>query len=149
SATNAIGTSPQSAATNSVTPQSTLFDFTIPTTVDSGDAFPVELGMKFKADNSGWITGVRFYKADANTGTHIGKLWAADGTRLATATFANETANGWQTVTFASPVAVTAGTTYVASYHTDSGHNSFTSGGLMSPIDRGPLHSIASSVSAN
>ena len=148
-ATNAIGTSPQSTPTSAVVPQSTLFDFALPTTVDSGDAFPVELGMKFKADYDGFITGVRFYKSAANTGTHIGNLWAANGTRLATATFTGESATGWQTVTFSSPVAVTAGTTYVASYHTDTGHNSFTSGGLASPIDHGPLHSIAGSVSAN
>ena len=39
------------------------------------------------------------------------------GTLLASATFTNETASGWQTVNFASPVAITANTTYVASYH--------------------------------
>ena len=47
------------------------------------------------------ITGIRFYKAAANTGTHIGSLWTADGQRLAQATFTGETASGWQTVTFA------------------------------------------------
>ncbi len=128
-ATNAIGSSPQSSPSSSITPQSTLFDFTTPTTIDSNDAFPVELGMKFKADFDGWITGVRFYKSAANTGTHIGSLWSTNGTRLATATFAGESATGWQSVTFASRVAVTAGTTYVVSYFTPSGHNSFTAAG--------------------
>ena len=42
--------------------------------------------------------------------------------RLATATFTNETATGWQQANFASPVAVTAGTTYVASYLAPNGH---------------------------
>ena len=46
---------------------------------------------------SGTVTGVRFYKAAANTGTHIGSLWSATGTQLASATFTNETASGWQT----------------------------------------------------
>ena len=55
------------------------------------------------SDVFGAITGVRFYKAAANTGTHIGSLWTADGQRLAQATFTGETASGWQTVTFASP----------------------------------------------
>ena len=50
--------------------------------------------MKFKADYNGTVTGIRFYKAAANTGTHIGSLWTTDGTRLATATFTNETASG-------------------------------------------------------
>ncbi len=147
--TNAIGSSIPSSPSAAVEPQSTLFDFPIPPNIDSGDTLPVELGMKFKADYNGTITGIRFYKATANTGTHIGSLWTTDGTRLATATFTNETASGWQTVKFASPVAVTAGTTYIASYFTPTGHNSYTGNGFAAAIDHGPLHSIANSVSAN
>ena len=77
--------------------------------------------MKFRTDVAGYITGVRFYKGTGNTGTHVGNLWTAGGTPLATATFTAETATGWQQVTFATPVAVAANTTYVASYHTTSG----------------------------
>ena len=68
------------------------------------------------------ITGIRFYKGSANTGTHVGDLWSSSGTLLATATFTNETASGWQQVNFSSPVSITAGTTYIASYHTNTGH---------------------------
>ena len=50
--------------------------------------------------------GIRFYKAAANTGTHIGNLWTASGQLLASATFTNETASGWQQVNFASPVPI-------------------------------------------
>ena len=64
---------------------------------------------------------MRFYKAATNTGTHVGNLWSNSGTLLATATFTGETASGWQQVTFATPVAITANTTYVASYHTNDG----------------------------
>ncbi len=60
--------------------------------------------MKFKADFNGSVTGIRFYKAAGNTGTHIGSLWTTSGTRLAQATFTNETDSGWQAVTFSSPV---------------------------------------------
>ncbi len=115
---------PRRPPPNAVTPQATIFDFATPATVDSGDTTSVELGVKFKADYNGTITGIRFYKASTNIGTHIGSLWSSTGTRLAQATFANETASGWQTVTFASPVSVTAGTTYVASYFAPSGHYS-------------------------
>ena len=38
------------------------------------------------------------------------------GHQLATVTFTGETATGWQQATFPGPVAVTANTTYVASY---------------------------------
>ena len=51
---------------------------------------------------------------------------APTGTRLAQATFTGETASGWQTVTFASPVQVTPNTTYVASYFAPNGHYAAT-----------------------
>ena len=63
----------------------------------------VELGVKFTADTSGTVTGIRFYKAATNTGTHIGSLWSSTGTLLATATFTGETASGWQTVAVRHP----------------------------------------------
>ena len=39
----------------------------------------VELGTQFRADINGFITGVRFYKASPNTGTHTGSLWTSAG----------------------------------------------------------------------
>ena len=48
---------------------------TVPGTVDGGPDSAVEVGVKFRADVSGTITGIRFYKASANTGTHVGNLW--------------------------------------------------------------------------
>ena len=82
--------------------------------------------MKFRSDVAGTITGIRFYKASANGGTHTGSLWTTNGTRLATATFTGETTSGWQQVNFTTPVAITASTVYVASYHAGSGHYSVT-----------------------
>ena len=113
---------------------------TTPTVVDSGDAQAVELGAKFTSDSSGIITGMRFYKSAANTGTHTGNLWTASGQLLATGTFANESASGWQQLTFATPVAITVGTTYVASYHTTSGHYSTNQSYFTSQVTNGPLH---------
>ena len=111
------------------------------------DPNAVELGVKFRANVNGSITGIRFYKGAANTGTHSGSLWTSTGTRLATATFTNETASGWQQVTFSAPVAITANTTYVASYHTNVGHyaadnNYFASAGVIN----GPLTALANGV---
>ena len=148
-AKNSVGSSPASAASGAVTPQATIFDFTAPAVDDAGDTSAVELGVKFRADSSGSITGVRFYKSAANTGTHSGSLWSATGTRLAQATFQNESASGWQHVTFSSPVAVTAGTTYVASYHAPSGRYAATSGAFSSAVDNPPLHALATGTSPN
>jgi hypothetical protein len=92
-----------------------------PLVASVSDTNPWELGVKFKADLDGYITGIRFYKGAGNTGTHIGSLWSSTGSQLATATFTNETATGWQEVLFSAPVAVTADATYVASYHTNNG----------------------------
>ena len=119
---------------------------TTPSTVDSGDGKAGEYGVRFRTDFDGYITGIRFYKATANTGTHIGNLWSNTGTRLATATFTNETGSGWQQVSFANPVAVTAGVTYVASYFTPSGHYSDTVGFFTTSSDVPPLHFLANGV---
>jgi hypothetical protein len=107
-----------------------------PAIVDSGDGQGVELGTKFTSDTSGHITGLRFYKSAANIGTHTASLWTASGQLLATATFTNETASGWQQVNFATPVAITAGTTY----HTTSGHYSVTRPYFGSAFTSGMLH---------
>ncbi|MGZ4694218.1 MAG: Calx-beta domain-containing protein, partial [Acidimicrobiales bacterium] len=51
-------------------------------------------------------------------------LWTTDGTRITQVNFTNETASGWQTAYFATPVQITAGTTYIASYYAPKGHYS-------------------------
>lgn len=107
----------------------------------------VEVGVKFRADANGAITGLRFYKGPGNGGTHVGHLWTTSGTLLASAAFTNETATGWQQANFASPVPVSANTTYVASYHAPDGGYAITSGGLGAATDRAPLHALASGAS--
>ncbi|MCI4677062.1 DUF4082 domain-containing protein [Rhodoblastus acidophilus] len=109
-----------------------------PAEVNSNDGSPVELGVKFTATTNGKITGIRFYKGTANVGTHIGDLWSSSGQLLATATFTNETSSGWQQVNFSTPVAITAGTTYVAAYHTN-GYYSDTANYFTSPVTNGNL----------
>ncbi len=121
-------------------PCSVWDDATIPTVTSSSDPGSVELGVKFRTLTDGFVTGVRFYKGTGNNGTHIGNLWAQDGSLLGRATFTNETGSGWQTVLFDSPVAVTAGNVYVASYFAPNGRyaidvNFFAGGG----VSNGPI----------
>ena len=113
--------------TDSGTPPSTCpcsawSSTTVPANPADNDPNAVEVGVKFRTDVNGYITGVRFYKGTGNTGTHIGNLWTTTGQLLASATFTNETASGWQQVNFGTPVAVTANTVYVASYFAPNGH---------------------------
>jgi hypothetical protein len=93
----------------------------VPGTPAINDGRALELGLKFRAAQDGWIEGIRFYKAAANTGVHTGELYAANGSRLAQSVFTGGTGSGWQQVAFASRVPVTAGTTYVAALHSASG----------------------------
>src|SRR5439155_17993332 len=113
----------------------------------ANDSSAVELGMRFRSDMSGTITGVRFYKATTNTGIHTGSLWTNTGTLLASVTFTGETSSGWQQMLFSTPVAIAANTTYVVSYHTNVGNysannNYFASAG----VDNAPLHALATGV---
>jgi hypothetical protein len=117
----------------------------VPTIADAGPYSSLELGVRFRADIGGYVTGIRFYKSAANTGTHVGNLWSSSGALLASATFTGETASGWQQVSFSNPVAIAANTVYVASYHTTVGHfsmdqNYFATSG----VDNSPLHAPAS-----
>ena len=121
-----------------------LFGSATPAVVNTDDTSAVELGVKFQTSAAGTVTGIRFYKGSQDTGTHTGSLWSSTGTRLATLTFTNETASGWQIAYFSSPVALTAGQTYTASYHTDTGHYSTTANYFVSNVTSGSLTAPAS-----
>jgi subtilisin family serine protease len=118
-----------------------------PTNPADPDPAAVEVGVKFQSDVAGQITGIRFYKGVSNTGIHVANLWAADGTLLASATFTSETASGWQTVTFSTPVTISANTTYIASYHTNVGHYADDQNFFVSSVDNAPLHALADGAS--
>jgi len=124
----------------------TIFGNTTPTIPSQADPRSVELGVKFESSVAGTITGIRFYKGSGNTGTHVGYLWTDTGTLLDSATFTGETASGWQQVNFTTPVAITAGTIYVASYLAPAGHYAddqsyFASSG----VTNGPLTALSNS----
>ncbi len=107
------------------------------------DANAVELGLKFQSSAAGNITGLRFYKGPQNTGTHVGNLWDSNGNNLATVTFSGETASGWQTMNFPSPVPMTANTTYIVSYHSN-GFYSANRNYFASAFTNGALTALAS-----
>ena len=69
---------------------------------------------------------------------------AAQAVFSATATFTSESASGWQQVDFASPVAISANTTYVASYFAPVGHYAYDSAYFASAgVDSGVLHALS------
>src|SRR5262249_9321659 len=111
-ASDGIAVSNMATVTISVTPAGTpapiFSSSSVPGGADPNVSASVELGVKLRASTPGVVSAVRFYKGTLNTGTHIGNLWTGAGSLLATATFANETASGWQQVNFATPVAISA-----------------------------------------
>jgi len=119
----------------------TLWSNTVTPGSISTDTSPIEVGVQFTSDVPGSIVGVRFYKGSTNTGAHVANLWTNTGTLLATVTFGTETAFGWQQINFLNPVAITPGTAYVASYHTNvGGYADDTRYFMTSGVDKGPLH---------
>ena len=98
-----------------------------PGAVDAADTSAVNLGVQFQAASSGYdhrcpvLQGLGQHRHAYRQPVDRG------GTLLATGTFSGESGSGWQELDFSTPVAVTAGTTYVASYHTDTGHYAVTS----------------------
>jgi beta-glucanase (GH16 family) len=114
----AVGTASSASAAN----PSTIWGTSAPisATVDT-DTSPVELGTRFTAVTGGQANGVRFYKTPENSGAHTGSLWTSTGRLLGRVAFSGETSTGWQTASFTSPIKLTAGGTYVVSYHTNVG----------------------------
>lgn len=113
------------------------------TPVGASDAAEIELGVKFKSDDDGYINAIRFYKTAGNDGTHIGHLWTEAGVLLGEVIFTTETASGWQTAYFDSSIAIAANTTYVASYYAPQGNYAFAGAYFSSTgFDNAPLHAL-------
>lgn len=108
----------------------------------SSNARSVELGVRFRADAAGRITGLRFYKIASNAGAHAGHLWSSTGALLGSLTFTGETATGWQTAAFASSIPIQAGVNYVASYHTAASYAVTRQAFANAGIDNPPLHAL-------
>ena len=112
-----------------------------PAQTNLNDGSQLEVGVKFTSSVAGQITALKFYRSASDTGSDILDLWTSTGTKLASATFTNTAASGWQTVSLATPVAIAANTTYVASYHTTGAYvatdnfftTAVTSGALTAP----------------
>src|SRR5207237_9265320 len=126
-----------------VRPGSICGGSTTPATPAEPDSSPIEVGVKFRSNVAGQITGIRFYKGTGNTGTHVGKLWSSTGTLLGSATFSGETSTGWQQISFATPVSISADTTYVASYYAPAGHYAADAGYFANGTISGPLQALA------
>ena len=107
-----------------------------PANLDTATA-AVVVGVKFTVNTAGTIDGIRIHRGAGYTATQV-KPWTTAGTLLGTATIAGSGA-GWVTGTFTTPIAVTAATTYVASYFGPAGKMSYDAAFFNTALTVGPI----------
>lgn len=118
---------------------------------NQGGLTGIEVGTKIRSSVNGFALGVRYYKTNqVNSGTKIGEIYSyPGGARLAAATFVSEGVSGWQTVVFSSPVAITAGTTYIVAIFSPNGNYVSTTGLMNTAIVNGNLTALADGTDGN
>jgi hypothetical protein len=114
-----------------------LYSTQTPTTADANDGQGITLSTRLTSDVDGNVTGIRFYRAATAPTSAIGLLYSEAGAELARATFGT-LATGWNSVTFTTPVATTAGTYYRAAYWSSSPY-AYTSGQFTATVTNGHL----------
>ena len=92
-----------------------------PRTAVDPDRRAVELGVRFSPEEDGSVTALQYYQGSRTHDVTTATLWSAGGDVLARASFAASRSVGWRTVELETPVQLTAGETYVASYHAPHG----------------------------
>ncbi|WP_157987724.1 DUF4082 domain-containing protein [Jiangella endophytica] len=85
------------------------------------DRRAVELGVRFSPQQDGSVTALQYYQGAQTRDVTTATLWSADGEVLARTEFAPSRTVGWRTVPLKTPVRLSAGETYVASYHAPRG----------------------------
>jgi Domain of unknown function (DUF4082)/Abnormal spindle-like microcephaly-assoc'd, ASPM-SPD-2-Hydin len=101
-----------------------------------------ELGTRFSSTLGGSISAIRFWKSSRETGSHVGHIWNASGQLLASVSFTNETASGWQQQLLATPLAVNPNTIYVVTVNTGNAYYVMTRFGLATKIVNHDLSTI-------
>jgi hypothetical protein len=144
----ATTTTTTTSTTLSVPPSTggqSVFSTQVPQTLSNSDGAGVnyELGLRFTPTTAGQIRSIRFYKSSSESGSHTGKIYAANGQLLASVVFANESVSGWQVQNLATPLAVVANTEYTVSVNTGNTYYVATNNGLSSGITSGSLQSPA------
>ena len=89
---------------------------------EGNDPNPLNLGARMYASQAITITRIRFYKLAGSNGDHTAHVWAADGSLIATQSFAGESGSGWQEVTLSSPVPIASGAQFTVGYFTSAGY---------------------------
>ena len=102
------------------------------------DTNATTIGTKFTVARAGKVIGVEFFRHDRRNRATTVQLWGIGGTPLASASGVPLT-NGWVRANFRTPVAVSPGITYIASYFAPSGRYSHRLHGFVEARAAGDL----------
>jgi len=113
-----------------------------PTSGNNGTANCV-VGQIWKPGYNGNINALLFYKGASDTGTHTAFVFReSDQALLGSQAFTGETASGWQTCTFSSPIAVLANTNYRIAVSHVTGNWPYMTGGATAYPNMGSVMSV-------
>ena len=139
-ATDTTGASGSASFTWSICPCSAWGSGATPASSATSNTVPYELGTRFYTTMNGTVTALRFYKEPGMASTQTGDLWDSSGNLLATVTFTNESASGWQQASLSSPVTITANTPYIVSYVITGGPFAYTQSQFATQgVNNGPV----------
>jgi uncharacterized repeat protein (TIGR02543 family) len=82
--------------------------------------FQSHLGNEVLASESGWVEQVRYYRFSGDDSAISASVWSSDGVLLGSQLFAGGSESGWQSVTLAEPVYISANETFYVSVLTPS-----------------------------
>ncbi|HEX8437866.1 DUF4082 domain-containing protein [Archangium sp.] len=116
-----------------------LFGDRVPGTAVEPDTRAVEIGVKFRSNVAGTITALRFYRGTGNASGYVARLWTSGGSLLASVPVTDGRVPGWQEVSLPTPIAISAGATYVASYYSSNGQFARDPYGLTNAVVSGNL----------
>jgi hypothetical protein len=119
-----------------------VFTAQTPPPLAANDGLPLTVGMRFTASVPGQVTGVRFWQNPIMNGSHTVALYAnGGGAPLATATAVDAIVSvaAWRTISFATPVTITPGVTYVVATFMANNVYVFSTGDFNAPIVNGIL----------
>ena len=104
-----------------------------------------ELGIRLPPTSPGHITALKFWKVQGETGTHVGRVWNDAGRLLASVTFTNETASGWQQQALPTPLAVAPYTQYMVTVNSTNNLYAAAVSALTTELIRDNLHAPSGS----
>ena len=98
---------------------------------------------------AGTLTGIRFYKATTNTGTHVGSLWTSSGTLLAPRRSPTRPPPAGSRSTSPVPWRSTPTRPTWPRYLAPKGHYSATPDGFAGAVTNAPLTALSNTTSTN